>query len=121
MTHWNSTLRLRRGSVKLLVTEEQGDDLLKAVLPLPPRHPRALLTLLEGLALWAGAPLPGAISVEPSAPDSCVSALFDGELWAPGSALVTLDFVHQARRSRRIRGLGEFREVRRVHGLRGSQ
>ena len=50
MRDWKPVLRVSRGHVLLLVTSETG-DILKARLPLSPRHPRALLTLLERLSL----------------------------------------------------------------------
>jgi len=49
--------------VKLLLTEGP-DDILKARLPLHVGHPRALLTCLEGLALWCGARLTAVIAAD---------------------------------------------------------
>jgi hypothetical protein len=54
MALWPTTLRIGDENLKLLVTSPEGDDLLKARLPHRPPHPRALLTLLEGVALWSG-------------------------------------------------------------------
>ena len=56
MALWPTMLRIGE-ELKLLVTSPEGDDLLKARLPVRPPHPRALLTLLEGMALWSGEPL----------------------------------------------------------------
>ena len=56
MALWPTTLRIGGKELKLLVTSPEGDDLLKARLPIRPPHPRALLTLLEGVALWSGEP-----------------------------------------------------------------
>ena len=56
MRDWKAVLQVTRSSALLLVTSEVG-DVLKARLPLSPSHPRALLTLLEGLSLWDGEPL----------------------------------------------------------------
>lgn len=53
MRDWKPILRVGQGQALLLVTSEL-DDVLKARLPLTPHHPRALLTLLEGLSLWSG-------------------------------------------------------------------
>jgi len=81
MRKWNCTLRLSRREVKLLVTKPEHGDLLKARLDRCPRHPRALLTMLEGLSLWNGYPLRVALYagenylIEPS------SMLFGDELW----------------------------------------
>jgi len=54
MALWPTMLRIGGKELKLLVTSPEGDDLLKARLPVRPPHPRALLTLLEGVALWSG-------------------------------------------------------------------
>ena len=62
MALWPTTLRIGDKELKLLVTSPEGDDLLKARLPIQPPHPRALLTLLEGVALWSGEPLYAVIS-----------------------------------------------------------
>jgi len=56
MSLWSTTLRIG-ADMKLLVTSPEGDDLVKARLPLRPPHPRALLTMLEGIALFSGEPL----------------------------------------------------------------
>ena len=74
MRDWKPVLRVSRGHVLLLVTSETG-DILKARLPLSPRHPRALLTLLEGLSLWSGEPLEVAVSAAESS-DWVGSGLF---------------------------------------------
>ena len=57
MSLWPTMLRIGGKELKLLVTSPEGDDLLKARLPVRPPHPRALLTLLEGVALWSGEPV----------------------------------------------------------------
>jgi hypothetical protein len=56
---------------RILIQEPQG-TVLKARLPDPPEHPRALETLAEGIALWCGRPLYVALGV--AAEDAfCVS------------------------------------------------
>jgi hypothetical protein len=101
--------------VKVLVTDEQGDEVLRTRLPRPNNHPRALLTLLEGVALWSGAPVSAVISAAGLEPGSSASELF-GAPWAPAdSALVRLDVV-EGRRQYHLRGLGRFSEVLRIHG-----
>jgi hypothetical protein len=90
--------------------------ILKARLPEAPQHPRALETLAEGVALWYGRPLYGALGV--AAEDSlCVSprwhATVDGLTRTP---LVTIDRVVGRPRPPRgadgLGGLGDFAEVR---------
>ena len=64
MRDWTSQILPSRGQVRLLVSDEQRHDLLKARLPTHPSHPRALLTLLEGLALYSGQRLCAVICAE---------------------------------------------------------
>lgn len=121
MTLWPTTLRIGRQEVKLLVTSPTGDDLLKARLPLRSRHPRALLTLLEGVALWSGEPLYAVISAGKYREDWLGYEQWGEELWPDESALVHFDFaVPQPRRRRTLAGVGDFRDVRREHLLRSE-
>jgi hypothetical protein len=113
MAQWPTTIRLDQ-DLRLLVSSPQGDDLLKARLPIRPPHPRALLTLLEGLALWSGEPLYAAISAGEQDDDWLEANVWCDELWPTESALVHFDFALPPPRPRRvIRGVGDFRAVRR--------
>ena len=114
MSCWKTTIRVRCHETLLLVTDELGDEMLRARLPRRPDHPRALLTLLEGIALWSGSPVTVAISVAVSAQAICDRDLFGDALWPADSALVRLRFVEHRRR-RRLRGLGDFRAVLALH------
>lgn len=111
MRDWKTVLRVSRTSALLLVTSESG-DLLKARLPLPPKHPRALLTLLEGLALWDGTGLRVVVSVSGSSTDWLGSGLFGDELFPGESQLVQFDVEHHDSRARRLRGVADFRPLR---------
>jgi hypothetical protein len=64
MAQWPTTIRIGAQDLKLLVTSPQGDDQIKARLLLRPAHPRALLSLLEGVALFSGEPLIVVISAD---------------------------------------------------------
>ena len=109
---WTSSLRVTSREVSLLIQDAEIGDLLKARLPLGPRHPRALLTLLEGIALWRGRPMRVVLSAaDPSVP-FLGSDLFGDELWPGESQLVSFAVAHPGRR-RRLAGLGDFRAVRR--------
>lgn len=110
MTRWKAMLEARPTEMKLLVTNAQGDDLMKARLTPRPDHPRALLTLLEGMALWSGHPIRAAISVASPAEHSLGLGHLDA-VWPAESALVRLDFA-VPRRRRRISGLGNFQQLR---------
>jgi hypothetical protein len=90
------------------VTDPTGRDVLRAALPRAPGHYRALLTMLEGLALWSGAPLFGVIGVDDPVCDSLGLGRFGAdESWPEESPLVSLFFRRPARPPRR---LGRFDE-----------
>jgi hypothetical protein len=114
MAQWPTTLRIADTDLKLLVTSPQGDDLIKARLPSRPPHPRALLTLLEGVALWSGEPLYAVISAGEHRDDWLGCEAWGEDLWPAESALVHYDFAIPPQRPRRVlRGVGDFRAVRR--------
>jgi hypothetical protein len=101
-----------------LLVQDGPRPILKARLPEAPQHPRALETLAEGIALWCGQPLYGALGV--AAADSlCVSrgwhATVDGLTRTP---LVTIDLVLGRPRPPRgadgLGGLGAFEDVRQL-------
>jgi hypothetical protein len=108
-------LRCRPNDVQLLVTD-MGDDILKAQLDSSPAHPRALVTLLEGLALWQGASVCVAVSASEHAQDCCERVLYGGGLLGPVSPLVSVEHRLVDRRPRRLRGLGDFRQLRLLGG-----
>lgn len=85
--------------------------LLKARLPAHPSHPRAAITMLEGLALWSGRRLPVALGVSAGSASSIAALLPEGPAWT--SPLVDLHLVdHPRRRTRtRLDGVGDLREA----------
>jgi hypothetical protein len=108
---WQCSLHVDPTAARLLLTGAHG-DLLKARLEPRPQHPRALLTLLEGLSLWSGLPLRVALSVDESFHPSLDSMLFGDELWPAESQLVRFEVASPAHRALRLRGLGDFRQLR---------
>jgi hypothetical protein len=113
MAQWETTLWIGAEDLRMLVCSAQGDDLLKARLPIRPPHPRALLTMLEGLALWSGEPLYAVISAGKRREDWCGCELWGEELWPTESQLVQFDFAAPRSRARRtLRGVGDFRALR---------
>jgi len=109
---WSATLEVTPQAIKVVVTEPEGDEVLKAVFSGAPDHPRALLTLLEGLALWSGAPMCAAISAAHPVSHSLGLGRFgDLDHWPEESALVSFQFVEPARRRRRIRQLQSSRST----------
>jgi hypothetical protein len=110
MAQWPTTLWIGAEELKILVRNAQDDDLLKARLPIRPRHPRSLLTLLEGLALWSGEPLYAVISAGKRRDDWLGYEVWGEELWPTESQLVQFDLAGPRLRARRtLRGLGDFR------------
>ena len=115
MRPWKGSVRVTAHDVKILVVDPQMGDLLKARLPRGAQHPRALLTLLEGMALWRGQPLRvviSAASADDGYPCSFGSGLFGDERWPGESQLVRYEVGGRDSRLRRLAGLGDFRRVR---------
>lgn len=117
MACWPTTLRIGR-DLKLLVSSPEGVDLLKARLPLcPPPHPRALLTLLEGVALFSGEPVCAVISARRQYDHWLGSERWAEQLWPTESPLVQFDFAVRSSHEQRPRGVDAFRAVRRPSRL----
>lgn len=108
---WQCTLHVTQHHTKLLLRAPTG-DLMKARLDTQPCHPRALLTLLEGLSLWTGEPLWVALCVDERCQSSLPSTLFGDELWPAESPLVHFEVVQRVPRPVRLSGLGDFRALR---------
>lgn len=107
----------RPSGTRLLAQAGPGETLVKAHLAPTPSSPRALPALLEGLALWQGAPIRAALCVEPDA-DTCVTSTFLESVADYGKApLYEIEVVAAGRRRRRrdrIGGMGEFRDLRQL-------
>jgi hypothetical protein len=100
---WLVRVRLRPVRLELVVTDLER-DLLRASLPTPQLHPRALVTVLEGLALWQGAVLRTAVVADERADWSGLFGLGLGgsSLEDPRSPLIDVHEVSPARRRRRL-------------------
>lgn len=114
--HWNTTMKLGPNAVLVLMTDENHNEILKARLPLQSIHPRAVISLMEGLALWAGQPLTVALCAAERSGPTYAQWLFGAGRWPESSALVSYDVI-EARRGRRrtISGVGDFRQLRLLH------
>ena len=108
---WKSHLRVAPTETRVLITDSMQGDLLKGRLPMDPRHPRALLTLLEGMALWQGHPLHVVLFADEACRRGIGSGLFGDELWPAESPLVRFEVALRGRR-KRLEGLGDFRALR---------
>lgn len=95
------------------------DELLRAILPPPSsvHHERSVIAFLQGLSLWLDAKLHVVLSVDERAAGFCLaltdemglgmrSVYFDVEVHDPRA---------RRRRGRRIRGIGDFTDLRQLH------
>ena len=102
---------------RVLVQDGSDQTLLKARLPHSPRHPRALLTLGEALALWVGRPVRAAIAADGPGAFCATTPWLETFDLLTQSPLVEVDFVARARPPRErdgLDGLGDFRAVRQL-------
>jgi hypothetical protein len=100
---WHATVEVLPETIWVWVSEATGRDVLRACLSRRPGHPRALLTMLEGLALWNGAPLSVVIGVDQPVCDSLGLGLYGAEeTWPEESALVSFCFRQPSRPPRRL-------------------
>lgn len=113
----NAILRVDSSGARILVTDGYGHDLVKARLPLHSEHPRAILTLLEGLALYCGHRLYVAVSVAADVTKMPWSDPLGEQLYPLDSALVRFELIELATRPRRLRGMGRFHKLRRLRLL----
>src|SRR5262245_7130766 len=108
----------RPDGTRILATAGTETTLLKARLGAEPRHPRALASLLEALALWHGVPVRAALAVGAAEPATCDTRRFL-ESWADfgPTPLYSVECVSDLRRRRHrdgLDGLGDFRDVRQL-------
>jgi hypothetical protein len=94
-------------TTRLLLTT--NEDLLRATLP-PPGHPHAASALLVGLSRWLQQPLSVVLCVGEEAISSALN-LFDDFGFGAATAHYQVEVVAPGRRRR---GLGSFRELRRL-------
>lgn len=114
---WHTTVEVQPQTIWVWVTDATGRDVLRAALPRPPGHCRALLTLLEGLALWSGAPLGVVIGVDHPVSDSLGLGPFGAEEgWPEDTALVHFFWRQPARPPRRLGRLDACPQCGGAHG-----
>lgn len=95
--------------MRLLMMDFQ-DEMLRAVMPRTPAHPRAAATLCEGLALWIGHPLSVVLCADESGATSALG-LCDGFGLGHETVHYQVEVVDP---SRRPRGLGPFGDLRQL-------
>lgn len=103
-------------TTRVIAMAAPGDTILKAQLAKDPKHPRALATLLEAIALWQGQPVRAALCAD-ALGLSCDSNLCREAFLDDGGALYSVVWVpagaHRQRRHR-IHGLGNFQDLERL-------
>jgi hypothetical protein len=102
---------------RVIAMDGASETILKARLRRDPAHPRAMVSLLEAVALWQGAPVRAALSAddEQTSCESCLCRAAAIDI-AP-SSLYTVDWVPvtgRGRRRRNIAGMGDFRDLRQL-------
>ena len=115
----NYTVVLIPSAMRTRVLLSHGpDELMRALLPSPSqvRHTRAAITFLEGMSLWLDAKLHVVLSVDARAAESCLG--LTDEL---GVGLRSLYFEVEVRdrgagrrRGQRLRGVGDFADLRQL-------
>ena len=95
------------------------DELLRAILPPPSavRYQQAALALLEGLSLWLNAKVHVVLSVDEREAGFCLG-LTDELGMGAQSVFYRIDVAERGRRRRRgtrIRGVGDFGDLRQLH------
>ncbi|MBK7830751.1 hypothetical protein [Nannocystis sp.] len=107
--------RVCEADLQILVMSPEG-DLLKAKLPHRSEHPRALVTVLEGLAMWKGGLLEAVHFVDAKAPDYIDWAFPGADLGGRCSPLVDFSTRMHGHARGRIHGVGDFRQLRLLGG-----
>jgi len=105
-----------RARTRLLLTQGP-DELLRAVLPPPEQilHERAARTLIEGLSLWLDRPLHVALSASALQSSFCLGLTDEMGVGVRGLFYrVEVVEPRQRRRGQRIRGVGDFADLRQL-------
>ena len=103
-------------TTRVIAMSGANETILKAQLASDPKHPRALATLLEAVALWQGYPVRAALCADARGL-SCDSTICREAFLDDGGALYSIVWVpvgaHRQRRHR-LHGLGSFRDLERL-------
>jgi len=100
---WHAAVEVQPNIIWVWVSGDTGSDVLRAALPREPGHYRSLLTMLEGVALWSGAPLDVVFGADhPAGASLGLGRWGADEVWPEESALVNVFFRHPARPPRRL-------------------
>ena len=109
---WKVVMHHSQIAIRILAHSPTHGDLLKARLPPQIHHPRALLTLFEGLALWSGKALHVAVVADDRCHPLYDLHLFGDERFPGQSALVHYHAVELGPPC--ISGMGSFAHLRNI-------
>lgn len=107
-------------TTRVLAMRGPGETILKAHLSLRPSSPRAVVALLEAIALWEGLPVRAALVVEDSSTASTSTSLYQDTfaIFGDETPLYSLQWVPCSGGVRRRRGglsrMGEFGDLERL-------
>jgi hypothetical protein len=106
----------RSDETRILATAGPRETLLKARLSSSPQHPRAVLALLEALAMWEGATARAVVVVDDRDGSSATRLKLDWMADFHGEPLYQLQFVagHKRRHRDRLDGFGPFHDLRQL-------
>lgn len=102
---------------RILAMAGAEETVLKARLQPAPKHPRALATLLEALALWQGVPVRAALAVgdeEPWCDTGLYHVGFDDFGQTPLYSVNVVSRLQRPRRRDELSGMGDFRDLRQL-------
>ena len=103
-------------ATRIIAMAGPSEPVLKAYLAKDPKHPRALATLLEAIALWQGQPVRAALCADAQG-DLYDSNLYREAFLDDGGALYSVVWVPggaNRRRRDRLHGFGNFRDLERL-------
>jgi hypothetical protein len=107
-------------TTRILAMRGPGEAILKAHLSLRPSSPRAVIALLEAMALWEGMPVRAALVVDDASTPSTSTSLYRDTFAVFGdeTPLYRLEWVPRSagarRRRDRLGGMGEFGDLERL-------
>jgi len=108
-------------STRILAMRGPTDTILKAHLSLRPSSPRAVIALLEAVALWEGLPVRAALVVDDGSTSSSTTLYRDTfSMFGDQTPLYSLEWVpRRAARRRRdeLSGMGDFGDLERVDDI----
>lgn len=108
----------RPPAARVIAMSGVDDTLMKARLAPTPKHPRALATMLEALAMWQGVPVRAVLAVGANE-TSCDMGSYrvgfpDFGEQTPLYSLEVVARVHRRRGRDLLPGMGEFRDLRQL-------